>query len=258
MRMMAILAVLCLAGMVLGEVKLETVDYAANDVRLKGAIAYNPNASGKQAGVLVFPEWWGANDYARARARMLAELGYVAMVADMYGDGKTTDDAKQAGQWAGGVYGEEKVLVGRAQAAYEALLQTGKVDANRVAAVGYCFGGGVALNYAYSGANLKAVIVFHSGTGSRIGEVKPVKAQVLICNGAADKMIAPDDLASFGKLMQQADNNTWQYILYGGAMHAFTNPAADRHRDLGTIGYNEAADLRSWKLATSLLSETLK
>ena len=252
--MMMGVAMLVFCTLATGEVKVETVTYQAKGVTLKGVIAYDDAVQGKRPGVVVFPEWWGLTDYPQRRARQLAEAGYVALAADVYGDGKTTDDPKQAGEWAGGLYKTPHAMVERAQAALALLMKDARVDPSRLAATGYCMGGTVALHLARSGADLKAVVAFHAGLANQDKELAgPIKARILVCNGADDKSVSQKEYDAFADEMRSTKAD-WELVLYGGAVHAFSNPGADKHRDLG-IAYNESADRRSWKLMIDWLDE---
>lgn len=248
-------AMLMFCSLALAEVKLQPVTYEAGGVNLKGVIAYDDAIQGRCPGVVVFPEWWGLTDYPKTRAKQLAQLGYVALAADVYGDGKTTDDAKQAGEWAGALYKTPMVMVERATAAMETLAKDPRVDPSRLAATGYCMGGTVALHLARSGADLKAVVAFHAGLANRDPSLAgPIKARIVICNGADDKFITQKEYDAFADEMRAAKAD-WELVLYGGAVHAFSNPAADKHKaDLG-IAYNAAADHRSWQLMRQWLEE---
>jgi len=226
----------------------KTVEYTAQGVVMKGYLAYDENITGKRPGVLVVHEWWGLNDYARKRARMVAELGYTALAVDMYGDGKQAmhpDDAKKFSSELMKNFDDAKA---RFTAAMEFLKQQPSVDPTRIAAIGYCMGGGVVLNMARQGVDLKGVASFHGS----LSAVKPaqagtVKAKVLVLHGGDDKFIPPEQIEAFKKEMKSAGVD-FQFISYPGAVHSFTNPDAD---ELGKkynmpIAYNADADGKSW------------
>jgi len=143
------------------------VVYEENGTTLKGYIAYDDAIKGKRPGVLVVHEWWGQNEYARKRVRMLAELGYTAMAVDMYGNGKVVDNPDDAGKLAAGVYKDMPAAKARFEAAMRVLREQNTVDAGEIAAFGYCFGGGIVLNMARIGEDLKGVASFHGGLGNR-------------------------------------------------------------------------------------------
>lgn len=257
MRLNLLIALLLVCSSALAEIKITPVDYQTGETRLRGALVYDDQlAGGRTPGVLVFPEWWGANDYAKSRARMLAEMGYVAFVADMYGDGKVTDDPAEAQSLATKLYQDPKELVARATAALNELRRSNRADDARIGAIGYCMGGTVALQLARSGADIESVVVFHGGLANKGEPAQKINAAVLVCNGAADKMVSAEEVNAFMEEMRSLKAD-WQLVQYGGAMHSFTNPAADKLKAMGTIGYDQQADLRSWKLMVSHLAETL-
>ncbi|MDI1319102.1 MAG: dienelactone hydrolase family protein [bacterium] len=255
-----------LAGLAVGaavalNAKLITkpVAYEHAGVKLEGYLAYDDEkaaADKKAPGVLVVPEWWGLTDYAKGRAEQLAKLGYVAFAADMYGAGITTTDAKKAGELAGPFYGKP-LMAERAQAGLDQLLATGLVDAPRVAAIGYCFGGATVQALAYSGAPLAGIVSFH---GSLIPPPADAaaknKAKILICHGAVDGFVSPEAIAAFTKGMNDGKFD-YQFISYAGAVHAFTNPGADELGKLNHIpvAYNAAAAKRSWSHMRSFFGE---
>src|SRR6516225_7459903 len=181
-------AVLLLFGAPAGAaVQTKKVTYKHNGLECQGYLAWDDAVKGPRPGVLVVHEWWGLNDYARKRAEQLAGLGYVAFACDMYGDGKVTEHPKEAGEFAGAVRKDVQVWRGRAQAALKVLQAQEQVDASKLAAIGYCFGGSTALQLAYTGADLKAVVTFHAGLVVPDAEqAKAIKAKVLVCHGAAD------------------------------------------------------------------------
>jgi dienelactone hydrolase len=230
------------------------VEYKQGDTKLSGWLAYDDSVKEVRPGVIVFPEWWGMTDYPKMRATQLAKLGYVALAADMYGDGKTTDDATEAGKLSSAVYADPKMEVARATAALDQLKTSPKVDASRIAAIGYCFGGKVALDLARGGANLTAIVSFHGNLATDHPEnASNIKGKVMVCTGAEDSFVPPAQVAGFEDEMRKAKVD-WQVISYGGAHHAFTNPDADRHK-IDNISYNAAADRRSWEAMKSLFTE---
>ncbi|MDB6166567.1 MAG: Dienelactone hydrolase family protein [Lacunisphaera sp.] len=251
-------SLLPLLGLALGAAALHAaivtkpVAYEHAGVKLEGFLAYDDtkaSADKPAPGVLVVPEWWGLNDYARTRAQQLAKLGYVAFAADMYGAGVVTSDGKKAGELAGQFYGKP-LMAERAQAGLDQLLATGVVDAKRVAAIGYCFGGSTVQALAYSGAPLAGIVSFHGGLiPVPAGAAEKTRAKILICTGAVDPMVGKADVDAFLKAMDDGKFD-YQFISYAGAVHAFTNPGADQlaaaNGLTGKIAYNAAADKRSW------------
>jgi len=230
-------------------------------VKLEGFLAYDDakvSADKKAPGVLVVPEWWGLNDFAKNRAQQLAKLGYVAFATDMYGAGVNTTDAKKAGELAGPFYGKP-LMAERAQAGLDQLLATGLVDASQVAAIGFCFGGSTVQALAYSGAPLVGIVSFHGGLIPASAEAAAKnKAKLLICNGAIDPMISRNDIETFTKSLNEGKFD-YQFISYAGAVHAFTNPEADKFAAAngltGQVGYNAVADRRSWSLMKGFFKE---
>ena len=237
----------------------KTVDYTAEGVTLKGYLAYDENLKDKRPGVLVVHEWWGLNDYTRMRARMLADLGYAALAVDMYGEGKQATHPDDAGKFASEVMKNIDVAKGRFMAAMEFLKQQPMVDPTRIAAIGYCFGGGVVLNMARQGVDLKGVASFHGSlVAAKPAQPGGVKAKILVLNGADDKFTTPEQIEAFKKEMTAAGAD-FQFINYPGALHSFTNPDADA---LGKkfnmpIAYNAQADKKSWEELKTFLKTIL-
>ena len=250
----SVLIVLMFTVIARAEVTTEPVAYTHNDVELEGYLAI-PDGEAKGA-VLVVHEWWGLNDYAKMRARMLAELGYVAFAVDMYGKGKVTDSPEQAGQWAGTVAGDREQYRARALAGLEAFKATEKVtDGMKVAAIGYCFGGTTVTELAYSGADLAGVVSFHGNPKAPLDEDNNIHAAILFCHGDADPLV-PDDVINSATDGLDAKGVDWQLIRYSGAKHAFSNPKADSY-GLAPVGYDEKADKRSWAQMQVFLDEVL-
>jgi len=247
-------AVILSAAMARGAIKSENVEYKVGDVTCKSVVMYDDAAGAKKPGVVVYPEWWGLTDYAKRRAHMLAELGYVAMAVDLFGNAQTTDDAATAGKWAGALKADRKVLRERANAGLEQLKKNPHVDATRLGAIGYCFGGATAIELGRSGADVKAIVTFHAALDSPTpADGKNIKGRLLVCHGGDDNFETPKDLAAFEDEMRQ-NHVDWQMNVYGGAVHSFTNPEADKHGIPG-IAYNKRADERSWEAMKSVFKE---
>ena len=223
----------------------ETVTYQHEGQTLEGTLAWDNGITGTRPGILVVHEWWGLNDYAKDRAKMLAELGYVAFAPDMYGVGKVTEHPSQAGEWMKMITGNVDFWRQRALAGLAVLKKSKYVDRNRLAAIGYCFGGATVQQLAYAGANLRGVVSFH---GSPLlpgnNEVARVRAKILFCHGAADPFTKPDQLQQYITTMATSGLD-WQFIAYGGARHSFTNPGADA-KGMEALAYDRSADMRSW------------
>lgn len=237
------------------EVKMDPVEYKAGDTTLKGFVVYDDAASGKRPGVIVVHEWWGINEYPKERARMLAKAGYVAFVADMYGDGKSTEHPEKAGEWAGALSANREVAKARFMAAYDLVKKDTRVDAERVAAVGYCMGGSVVLRMAFDGVDLDGVASFHGGLFPEPA-AGAVKASILVCHGAADGFM-PEEVVHVFQQNLAASGADYQFVLYGGAKHAFTNPGASQ-RGIDGLEYNAVADRRSWAALLAFLGDVLK
>jgi dienelactone hydrolase len=240
-----------------------SVPYTDGGVRLVGYLAYDDDktALGRQPGVLVVHEWWGLNDYTKHRAEQLAQLGYVAFAVDMYGQGASTTDARKATELSQPFYGSP-LMASRAQAGLDQLLQTGLVDPARVAAIGYCFGGSTVQALAYSGAPLAGIVSFHGGLIPVPADAAAkTKAKILVCQGELDPFVKKADRDAFMKSMDEGKFD-YQFITYSGAVHAFTNPDADRMaaaNGLGSaIAYNAAADHRSWAQMQVFFAEIFK
>jgi dienelactone hydrolase len=233
------------------------VQYKADGITMKGYVAYDNATKGKRPGVLIIHEWWGLNDYARKRANMLAKEGYIAMAVDMYGNGKTADHPKDAGAFATAVNKDPAGALARFKAAMATLDKQPQTDRTRIAAMGYCFGGGQVLNMARDGLPLKGVVSFH-GSLATDNPAKPdqIKARIRVFTGAEDPMAPPDVVKAFEKEMQDAHAD-YNLVSYPDAMHAFTNPDADK---LGKefklpLKYDAAADHDSWTQTLAFFKE---
>jgi dienelactone hydrolase len=227
----------------------EPVTYKAGDVALQGYLAYDDSISEKRPGILVVHEWWGLNEYTRERARMLAQLGYTAMAVDMYGEGKQAEHPDDAGKFAAAVRQNLPAAMQRFTAAMDILQKHPTVDPEHIAAIGYCFGGGMVLEMARQGLDLDAVVSFHGSLATEHPAAPgTVKARILVCNGADDKLISPEQIEAFHKEMKAAGVD-YTFISYPGAKHSFTNPGADIYAQKFNmpIGYNEDADRKSWQ-----------
>lgn len=224
------------------------ISYSVDTLEMKGYIAYDENSTEKRPGVLVIHEWWGHNDYARKRADMLAEMGYVALAVDMYGDGKQAGHPEDAGKFAMSVMGNIDAAKARFEKAVETLKNNPNVDADKIAAIGYCFGGSVALTMANSGMDLDGVAAFHSGLQLPVPpEQGKLTAKVLVCNGAADPFVPAEQVDAFKAQMDEAGAD-YKYIGYEGALHGFTNPDATAMGEKFELPlkYDAKVDEQSW------------
>lgn len=236
--------------------KGEEVTYATDSTTLKGYIAYDENANDKRPGILIVHEWWGHNTYVRQRADMLAELGYTAIAVDMYGDGKLADHPDDAGKFAGSVMSNLPEATARFNAALKILKSHPSVDSEKIGAIGYCFGGSVALTMANSGVDLDAVAAFHSGVQLPIMPNDKLKAKVLVCNGADDPFISPESITAFKSAMDSI-GASYDYIAYPGVKHSFTSKEADANGEkFGLpLAYDADADAKSWASLQELFAE---
>jgi dienelactone hydrolase len=237
-------------------IKEETVNYTVNGKNYTGYISYNPGEKGKRPAVLVIPEWWGMTQYPRDRAKQLAELGYVAMAVDMYGDGKIAADPKQAQEMATPYYKDPTLAKTMVDAALVKLKNFPETDTSKVAAIGYCFGGFIVLNAAKLGADLKGIVSFHGDLSGVPVDPALLKSKVLICHGEADKFVTEDAVKAFKKSMDSA-GVSFTFKDYPNATHAFTNPAATEtgKKFNMPIAYNEQADKASWNEMKSFFKQ---
>jgi dienelactone hydrolase len=229
------------------------VEYKQDGTVCKGYLAYDDSIRGKRPGVLVVHEYWGLNDFTRKKAEQLAGLGYVAFAADIYGQGLVTTDPKEAGRLAGELLGNKPLLRARAQAALKVFSETPVADPQRLAAIGFCFGGTTVLELAYAGADLKGVVSFHGGlTSPQPGELKSIKAAILVLHGADDPHVKAEAITAFQEAMRQGGLD-WQLVFFGGAVHAYMNPAAN-NRAAG-VAYDARAARRSWQYMQDFFKE---
>jgi dienelactone hydrolase len=235
-------------------VQSKAVEYADDDTKLTGHLYWDDAIKGKRPGVLVIHEWWGLNGYAKKRAQMLAELGYVAFAADMYGTGLVTDTPAQAKEWMQGVTADVEGWRGRARLGLAQLMNSGMVDGDKVAAIGYCFGGATVLQMSYDNAPVKGVVSFHGALPAAPEEMKgKIEPRILVLHGYADSFINHEVVNNFRKKMEEAGAD-WEMNTYGGARHGYTNPnAADRGMD--NLKYDAKADARSWARMQAFFAE---
>jgi dienelactone hydrolase len=233
----------------------ETVEYKQGEATLEGFVAYDDSISGKRPGVLVVHQWFGLTAYEKRRATMLAQLGYVAFCADIYGKDNRPKNVQEASALVGKYEheGDRSLLRARVNAALGELKKNELVDTKRVAAIGYCFGGTTVVELARSGADLNGVVSFHGGLDSPApADGKNIKCKVLVLAGADDPFQKPEDLTAFESEMRDSKVD-WQIVFYGGAVHAFTQP------DPGFVNagakYNEKADKRSWEAMKTFFAE---
>ncbi|MGH8103431.1 MAG: dienelactone hydrolase family protein [bacterium] len=241
----------------MGAVKTETVEYKQGDTSLEGYLSYDDALKGPRPGIVVFHDWMGNGPFSKGRAEELAKLGYVAFAADIYGKGVRPKNAQEAGAQAGLYKNDRPVTRARANAALAVLRKNPRVSSKRLAAIGYCFGGMVALELARSGADIIGAVTFHGALDTPTpGDAKNIKGNVLALHGADDPFVTLQNVEAFEDEMRKAGVD-WQLIAYGGAVHAFSNPAAGNDNSKGAA-YNEKADRRSWAAMNSFFAEIFK
>lgn len=240
-------------------IKEEAVDIQADSVTLKSIVAYGDDTTAKKPIVLIVPEWWGLDDYVKGRAKQLAELGYFALGIDMYGNGKVAENPELAGKYATPFYTDPQLGKSRLEAALAKAKTFPGVDTTRIAAIGYCFGGSMVLNGAKLGLPVNGVVSFHGGLKGVPPVKELLKAQILVCHGAADSLVPHADVVLFRK---QLDSLSIPYTFkeYANATHAFTNPAAtEKGKKFNLpIVYNAAADTASFKDMQAFFAQIFK
>ena len=243
--LLAVLMMFTLPAM--AEIQTKAVSYEHDGARLTGHLYWDDAIEGKRPGVMVVHEWWGLNDYARKRARMLAELGYVAFAADMYGDGKVTDKAAQAKEWMQEVTVDVDTWRERAALGLEQLKSSDLVDAERLAAIGYCFGGATVFQMSYAGTDALGVVSFHGAMPAAPEESKgKIANRILAFHGAGDNFIAPEVVTNWQNKLQEAGAD-WELVIFGGDVrHGFTNEDAAGF-GIDNLKYDASADAVSWK-----------
>ena len=234
-----------------------TVEYREGDTVLEGYLVLDPASPGKRPGVVVVPDWLGVGKESLRRADDLAKLGYVALVADIYGKGVRPKNGQEAGPLAGKYKADRPLLRARVRAAFDELLKQPGVDTGRMAAIGYCFGGTTALELARSGAPVAAVVTFHGGLDSPTpADAKNIKGHVLVLHGADDPYVPPAQVAALEDELRAAGVD-WELVKYAGAVHSFTNPEAGTDNSKGAA-YNPVADRRSWEAMKAFFAEVLR
>jgi dienelactone hydrolase len=237
------------------EVKTKAIDYTFDGVVCKGFVAWDDAVKGRRPGVVVVHEWWGLNEDAKDRAKMLAGLGYVAFCADMYGDGALTEHPSKAGEMATAVRKNIDTWRGRAKAAIEKLQSHENVDPKKIAIMGYCFGGSTSLQIAMTGhPDVKAAISFHGALPTpTVKDAKKIKCKVLVCHGADDGFIKEETITKFKAAFDEAKVD-YAFESYPGAKHSFTVKGIDDKAVKG-LEYNAEADKKSWDSLQKVLKE---
>lgn len=258
-RLLALLVLLSSCASMSNKYNSKEVSYSADGVEMKGYLVKPKNIKPNTPALLVVHEWWGHNEYARQRAEMLADLGYVALAVDMYGDAKTASHPKDAMKFSSAVMKNVDGAKKRFVAAMNILKNDKDVDPKRIGAIGYCFGGGVVLNMARADIGLWAVASFHGSLGAAIKAKGQLMTDVIVFNGADDPMVSKKDIAGFKKEMKKHKAH-YHFVNYPNTVHAFTNPNAT---ELGKkfnlpLAYNAYADKDSWKKMQAFFNEGLK
>lgn len=262
MRTMVMGAVLAMSiGAASAAIKEDPVSYKSGDLTMKGIVVYDDARTARRPGVVVVPEWWGITKHTRDEARKLAGQGYTAFVADMYGDGKTADNPKDAGALSGAVMKDPAAMQARFDAAKATLARHATVDGSRIAAIGFCFGGAVVLNMARAGADLKGAVAFHAGLGANGPQAAAgkVRSKVLVLNGADDPFVKPAEVEAFKKEFDAAKVD-YRFVNYPGAVHAFTNPeATEKGKQFNLpLAYNAEVDRQAKAESTKFLADVLR
>jgi dienelactone hydrolase len=256
-QLLLVLTLLCLAVTAEAAVKTKVIEYMQGDTVLEGYLAWDDAKSARRPGILIVHEWTGINDHMKQRAAMLAKLGYVAFAADIYGKGIRPTAQPEAAKTAG-IYKNDRTLMrARVKAGLEELKKQRFVDPQRLAAIGYCFGGTTVLELARDGADVKGVVSFHGGLSTPTPQdAGNIKGKVLALHGADDPFVKADEVAAFQDEMRKGGVD-WQFVSYGNAVHSFTNKAAGTDNSKGAA-YNEKADKRSWDAMKTFFAEIFK
>ncbi|HEU4400644.1 MAG TPA: dienelactone hydrolase family protein [Candidatus Polarisedimenticolia bacterium] len=248
---------LALTSAAAAAVRTKEVEYKQGGTLLQGFFAWDDAVKGKRPGVLVVHEWWGHNEHARTQARRLAEAGYVGFALDMYGKGKVATHPKDAEAFMTEATKDPAVVSARFNAALDRLKRDPHVDPEKIAAIGYCFGGAVVLGMARSGADLDAVVTFHGLLATKTpAEKGTVKARLLVLTGADDPMIPPEQVEAFRNEMTAADAR-FEVVVYPGARHSFTNPQAGK-AGMDALAYDAEADRKSWAAMLDLFQQVFR
>ncbi|HLY55239.1 MAG TPA: dienelactone hydrolase family protein [Stellaceae bacterium] len=236
-------------------VRSETLTYEADGLHMISLLYLDDAKPGKRPGVLVFPEAFGLGPHAKSRAERLAGLGYAALACDLHGDGAIVTGLEQVMGLIGPLRDAPDRIRARARRGFDALTARPEVDASKIAAIGFCFGGTMALELGRSGAGVAAMVGFHSGLATAAPQdAKNIKGKVLVCIGADDPGIPPEQRAAFEQEMRKGGVD-WRLHLYGGVVHSFTNPDAEKLGRPDFARYDAGADARSWSEMLSLFAE---
>jgi len=231
----------------------QKIEYQDENITLEGYLAYNSKISGKRPLILIVHDWSGCNEFAQKKAEAIAELGYVGFAIDMFGKGKLGKTKEEKSQLIKPFMENRKLLRQRIIAAFTIAQKLEIVDTQRIAVMGFCFGGLCALDLARTGANIRGAVSFHGllGTPANITQAS-IKAKILALHGHDDPMVPPEQVLAFQKEMTAASAD-WQMHIYGNTMHAFMNPVAN-DPDFGTV-YNKSAETRAWQAMKNFFAE---
>lgn len=261
-RLIIMLLITLNTGLAMADIKTQEIDYTADGINMRGYLAWDDSIEGQRPGVLVVHEWWGNNEYPRKRAEMLAALGYTAMAIDMYGDSKTAEHPADAQKFMGEALANLAGSRDRFNAALDQIKAQPTVNPEKIAAIGYCFGGGVVLHMARYGADLAAVASFHGSLQLGVapeGEGAEMTARVVAYNGEDDSFVSAEAIAAFKAEMEMAGAD-YQFINYPGAVHGFSNPGATANGEKFNLPlkYNALADQSSWDHMRLLLESAFR
>ena len=257
LKFLVLSVILLISYKAMSQIHTENFEYKDGDATLEGYIAYDESFSDKRPGIIVVHDWSGISDNTKMRCEMLAKIGYFAFAADIYGKGVRPSTMEEAAKQAGIYRSDRQLLRKRVNLALDELKKQKFVDADRIAAIGYCFGGTTVLELARSGADIKGTVSFHGGLDTPNPEdAKNIKGKILICHGGDDPFVTADKVQDFEKEMKDAKVD-WQIIIYGGAVHGFTVQSAGSDPSKG-MAYNEKADKRSWIAMRNFFDEIFK
>lgn len=251
-----LILLLCVPIQAQAAIVTKMIEYKEGETTLQGYISYDDAIADKRPGILVVHDWMGFGSFGNQKAEELAKLGYIAMAVDIYGKGVRPQNTDEAGTLVGVYKGDRALLRKRILAGYETLKKEALVDTDKIAVMGFCFGGTTALELARSGAPIKGVVSFHGGLSTPTPkDAKNIKAKILALHGANDPYVPLEEVQGFEKEMNDGHVD-WQLIKYSGAVHAFTNPAAGNDNSKGAA-YNQRADQRSWIAMKDFFQEIL-
>jgi dienelactone hydrolase len=258
MKKIFVFTAILLSSLAQAKIVSEKVSYKEGASELEGFVVYDSaqtTGAKKLPAIVIVHDWMGVSDYVKMRADQMAHLGYVAFVADIYGKGIHPKDTNEAGALAGQYKtGDRKLLRARAEAAFNELAKNKHVNTEKISAMGYCFGGTVALEMARMGLHLKGVVSFHGGLSAfNMTDAKNIKSKVLALHGAIDPYVKAEEVSAFQKEMNDA-NVDYQFVAYSGAVHAFTEKHVGTDLKTGAA-YNEKADVRSFAAMKNFLTE---